>query len=160
MGTNWRETNPYIDYSEDDFIYLGKQSVATRRLNQAVSNGTIKKGHKCVICGKTKGIVGHHYKGYDYPFDVWWICRRCNSILSNKSPESNLHNAKLIVFSKIFFQPERIHRKWGKQFAECEVCGVWDRRNNMIIIEENGGYMDLCTCCGEKVLQRNTEKGD
>lgn len=23
-------------------------------------------------------LVGHHWRGYDFPLEVWWVCRRCN----------------------------------------------------------------------------------
>lgn len=30
---------------------------------------------------KTLFIVAHHWRGYDYPDDVWWVCYACNYVL-------------------------------------------------------------------------------
>lgn len=29
-------------------------------------------------------IVAHHWRGYDHPLDVWWICASCNRKLVGK----------------------------------------------------------------------------
>ncbi len=40
---------------------------------------------RCMICGidyrKVLQMVGHHWRGYAYPEDVWWICASCHGRL-------------------------------------------------------------------------------
>lgn len=32
----------------------------------------------------SRWIVAHHWRGYEYPLDIWWICRSCNRKLQHK----------------------------------------------------------------------------
>ena len=96
------------------------QSRASSKLLLATKMGIMNRPDICELCDKkpdkvtvdgfaVQSIVGHHWRGYDFPLDVWWICRPCNSKMRGK------HDG---VFSKEqarFFlkhgQPEWIYQK-------------------------------------------------
>lgn len=66
----------------------GKAYAALRR---AVASGKAQRPSSCELCGrgcKHVRITGHHFKGYDHPLDVWWICQRCNRALVHKHDNS------------------------------------------------------------------------
>lgn len=55
---------------------------ARGRIRDAVRYNKIIKPKICPICAKeieTKHMQGHHYKGYEYPLDIKWMCRWCHS---------------------------------------------------------------------------------
>jgi hypothetical protein len=52
---------------------------------QAVRSGGLVRPDKCELCGANEthhngrpSIVAHHWRGHEYPLDVWWVCTRCN----------------------------------------------------------------------------------
>lgn len=60
------------------------QTIATSRLNTAVRRGEVTPLDECQLCDKPGYTVAHHWRGYDYPTDVWWVCNPCNTLLSGK----------------------------------------------------------------------------
>lgn len=51
-------------------------------------------------------IVAHHYRGYDHPYDVWFICMSCNRRLQHKHDGvMNLEQARVFVE----FPSERVY---------------------------------------------------
>ena len=155
MSSKWREINPPKDYDEEDFIELGKQQLANRRLSQAVKNGTVEKKGTCEICGviPTK-TVGHHYLGYDNFYAVWWICPRCNQILRNRHDGSlDLASAYRIVIEKTFDKKEYWRRWLDKQSYTC-ICGITDKIKNMIVVykdyDEDNDII-LCHPCHNQI---------
>ncbi len=66
---------------------LGKKASARRQLRAAVNCGELVRPTICENCGKEEtrlgvsGIHAHHYKGYDFPLDVQWVCAACHAIL-------------------------------------------------------------------------------
>ncbi len=75
--------------------YQKEQAAATARVNAAVHRGELTRPTICELCSvdvtqpsedefSHPRIVAHHYRGYDHPLDVWWICARCNRILKGK----------------------------------------------------------------------------
>lgn len=55
----------------------------------AVKRGEIVRPDKCQVCDKeSPRIEGHHYKGYDRPLDVQWLCRRCHSAAHSQAARS------------------------------------------------------------------------
>lgn len=48
---------------------------------------------------KPVAIVPHHFRGYDFPLDVWWVCRSCNRRLVNKHDDSlTIEEARKYIF--------------------------------------------------------------
>ena len=79
---------------------------------EAIRDGKLVPLDKCEICGKQRWskvysfenavvIHPHHYMGYDFPFNVWWICRSCNRKLINKHDGSfTIEEAREFIFGK------------------------------------------------------------
>lgn len=64
----------------------------------AVKEGKLDRPDTCELCGRrAKDIIaeydskypeplknrnypieGHHWRGWHHPFDIWWLCHRCN----------------------------------------------------------------------------------
>lgn len=63
-----------------------EKEIAKRLLHKAIKSGLVSKKFECEHCGKqnphcrngSSAIQGHHYKGYDYPLDVLWLCIPCH----------------------------------------------------------------------------------
>lgn len=63
-------------------IYNPQRSKAISLYNKALRSGEIERRSDCELCGNSRcEIVGHHWRGYDYPLDTLQICKRCNYIL-------------------------------------------------------------------------------
>lgn len=52
---------------------------AQRKLNYQIESGKMIRGF-CECCGTEKADA-HHWKGYDHPLDVQWLCRSCHVTL-------------------------------------------------------------------------------
>lgn len=72
---------------------------ARSKLQTAVRRGELVKPNVCELCEydvtqppetlifgavTSPRIVGHHWRGYDHPLEVWWICASCNRKLVGK----------------------------------------------------------------------------
>jgi hypothetical protein len=58
-------------------------------LRRKVFKGDLIRPDICELCGTSLDrIVGHHWRGYDYPFDVWWVCDSCNRLLKDHHDSS------------------------------------------------------------------------
>lgn len=55
-----------------------KQRRAQWKATDAVKSGKIKKKKRCELCKRTGRMEGHHYKGYDFPLDLQWLCYYCH----------------------------------------------------------------------------------
>ena len=68
-------------------------NLAHSKVHKAIASGQLIRPSICELCDKDvtkettqiwhtgtrhKRLVAHHWRGYDYPFDVWWICSSCN----------------------------------------------------------------------------------
>ncbi len=75
--------------------------VARDKLRKEIKAGRIVKPDICQLCDSvTNEIIGHHWRGYAYPFDVWWICRSCNTHPQLKHDGSqSLEQARAIMNS-------------------------------------------------------------
>ena len=82
-----------------------QQKTVTRSKTQAWARANNLRPDRCELCGisvqdiqeeharcgeilqlapRRLFIVAHHWKGYEYPFDVWWICFSCNKQLHHR----------------------------------------------------------------------------
>lgn len=63
-------------------VFLGKETMKPSQAHQAVSafvkRGALTPLDTCQTCGTAGRTVAHHWRGYAYPLDVWWVCLRCN----------------------------------------------------------------------------------
>lgn len=72
---------------------------ARSRVAVALRSGKLAKPAVCELCGYDSlrrddpsytpsylhpRIVAHHWRGYDHPLDVWWICASCNTKLTGR----------------------------------------------------------------------------
>jgi len=72
---NWkggRSRNNYY-YRERTRRKFPEKHNARNRVYRAVKSGKIEK-QPCEVCGNPKSEA-HHYKGYEFPLDVQWLCR-------------------------------------------------------------------------------------
>lgn len=79
---------------------LMKPSKAHRLVRKAIADKNLIRPKVCELCDDTEiiawsisplfshllpykrdFIVSHHWKGYDFPLDVWFICHSCNTLL-------------------------------------------------------------------------------
>lgn len=70
-------------------VSCDKKERARRALRRAVKSGKVYKPARCSRCfvlEEGRKIQGHHYKGYDAPLDVIWLCNLCHSIEEGRSP--------------------------------------------------------------------------
>lgn len=61
----------------------GPAKDAANAVLRAVAKGTLVRPERCELCDTTVKTYGHHWRGYDYPLDVWWVCSPCNKALRN-----------------------------------------------------------------------------
>jgi len=47
---------------------------ARNKVYRAVKSGKLKR-EPCEVCGDPKSEA-HHYRGYEFPLDVQWLCRK------------------------------------------------------------------------------------
>jgi hypothetical protein len=70
------------------------QQRAQDALRKEVKAGRIVKPDNCQTCGSAGVVVGHHWRGYEFPFDVWWVCVSCNARLPDHDGSVSLSEAK------------------------------------------------------------------
>ena len=146
---NWRDINPPKEYDDEDLIYLGRASLASRRVNQAVKNGTMTRSEQCEVCGKKTKTHGHHWNGHENCFDVWWVCQRCNNALRSYHDGSlSIEDARKMVVGRYFKRIEH-YQKWrDRQIDECAACGVQDSIGNMVVLyDEYEEDFIMCHSC-------------
>lgn len=77
-----------------------RAEAAHHAVRAAVEKGLLQRSATCELCGFNAPerrklrlkfglkwrirIEGHHWRGYEYPLDVWWVCSRCNHQLCGK----------------------------------------------------------------------------
>lgn len=62
--------------------YTLEQQRAHRLVHKAKQAGQLVPLTSCELCGNSaQKIRAHHWRGYGYPLDVWWICCRCNALI-------------------------------------------------------------------------------
>ena len=81
-----------------------KPSAAHSKVKAAIKRGELIRPENCELCGLhvwqliDNQIVAHHWRGYEYPLDVWWVCTRCNVRLHGKHDGSlSKHQAQQFI---------------------------------------------------------------
>ena len=144
MTTNqWREVNPPKDYTNIELWEIGQKSVAVRRLNQAVKTGAIKKTNACQVCDAPGRTVAHHWNGHNHPFDVWWVCFRCNANLKYHDGSVTLEMAREIIAARYKRRKTpSLYRSWNW----CDVCDANTKIGKYIDVAPDES-MFLCEQC-------------
>lgn len=62
------------------------------------NNGRVRRGHPRVF--PHKRIVAHHWRGYAFPLDVWWVCEKCNHDLQEHDGSITKEQARARATSK------------------------------------------------------------
>lgn len=62
-----------------DHLYLQKNA-ARRMVQSYVKKGKIEKPEKCEVCQREARICAHHYRGYDHPLAIIWLCASCHRV--------------------------------------------------------------------------------
>ena len=68
-----------------------------RKLRTELEAGRITKPAKCEVCKTGKAHIAHHWRGYGYPLDVWWVCITCNRRLDVHDGSISLKQASSYV---------------------------------------------------------------
>ena len=79
--------------------YTSTQRLAYRLVYRALQKGTLMRPAYCQLCGQCGRICAHHWRGYDYPLDIWWICSRCNALLDCHDGTLTLESARDLIAS-------------------------------------------------------------
>lgn len=142
----WRKVNPPKRYTDEELIHEGLRAIAVRRVRQALENGTLARVDVCEVCGCEGKTVAHHWNGYNHPFDVWWICRKCNANLPHDrfftltEARSRIRN-KCVKEWESLFDAYRQYYRWKEP---CGVCGIW---YPLWLMEDWGGVPICQHCC-------------
>jgi hypothetical protein len=73
----------------------GPQGKAQSAAEYAEKIGQIAKPcTACQVCDKTDQLVKHHWHGYNYKLDVWWVCHSCNKKLKFHDGSMTLEQAR------------------------------------------------------------------
>jgi hypothetical protein len=88
---------------------------------RAIKRGVLTRPSVCCLCGKsterfipadhfvaatlgilevpeTRLIVAHHWRGYEHPLDVWWVCQSCNVKLGDRHDGSiTVEEARILL---------------------------------------------------------------
>ena len=83
---------------------MRNRSSAMKFVERAIKNGEMVRPEQCEVCTSipakhvAHAIVAHHWRGYDFPLSIWWVCRSCNRFLAHKHDGSlNMQEAKKYV---------------------------------------------------------------
>lgn len=102
----WRSGDfrkPQIERTDEYYIKLGMRTDAVAKVNRGIKNGFIVKSGKCQICGSGTRISGHHHNGYNNPYDLWWLCHRCNMVLPFHDGVLSLEEASIYVKNRTLY---------------------------------------------------------
>jgi len=135
----------YKEYDLYDFIYKGMQSIAGLRINQALRNGTFERADKCEICGKEYKTIAHHWNGYENPFDVWWVCHKCNAHLPHDERITKEQARARINGLKEYWTKEYIYNNPHP----CAICDIKSTLGKYIRLDDqyDDEWWFVCSYC-------------
>lgn len=61
----------------------GPQRAAYSSVQKALRQGVLIRPANCSSCRKECKPEAHHFKGYDFPLDVQWLCKDCHIAVTN-----------------------------------------------------------------------------
>ena len=106
------------------------------QVHAAVKNNILVRPDHCEVCERTANkiidsknrllrdtIYAHHWRGYDYPLDVWWVCHRCNQMLERKHDGSIPTPA--VARDLLYAAPARFAQQEIRRFIN-DPC-TWDK---------------------------------
>lgn len=64
------------------------------RVATEVRAGRMPQPGTCAVCDAKARTWGHHWRGYEYPLDVWWVCSSCNRLLTCHDGSVSLEEAR------------------------------------------------------------------
>jgi DNA-directed RNA polymerase subunit M/transcription elongation factor TFIIS len=68
---------------------------AMHKVSCAVLVGELIRPTTCQVCGAPESkTVAHHWRGYDFPLDVWFVCPKCNNRLHAHDGSVSLEQAR------------------------------------------------------------------
>lgn len=70
------------------------QKQAWDRVASEVRAGRMVQPGACAVCDCKEKLWGHHWRGYEYPLDVWWVCSSCNRLLTVHDGTQTLEMAR------------------------------------------------------------------
>lgn len=69
--------------------------VARDELRKAIKSGRMIRPDNCELCNTSGPTFGHHFKGYLFPLEVWFVCISCNTRLTVHDGSQTKENAKV-----------------------------------------------------------------
>jgi len=54
-------------------------------IRNRVYAGTLTKPDRCQACQTAGPVEAHHWKGYDRPLDILWVCKSCHAKLDMRA---------------------------------------------------------------------------
>lgn len=148
--TDWKSINPPKNYTDEELLYKGRQALAMRRVKQAKDNGTLVPATQCEVCDTIGPTVAHHWKGYSYPFQVWWVCRYCNANLHNHDGSWSIEYARRFILEKKTDLLSIFLAQLNGKYRECDVCGSYFKSfTGTVGFREN---VFLCAYCSRDVF--------
>jgi len=77
--------------------YTPEQRRAYRLVYRETQKGKLIRPADCELCGCGGRICAHHWNGYEHPFDIWWVCRRCNAFLDHHDGTQTKADARAFI---------------------------------------------------------------
>jgi hypothetical protein len=116
--------------------------VARDKLRKAIKSGKIEKPTSCQLCEHDDSLIfGHHWRGYAYPYDVWWICPSCNTYdFLRHDGTQTLEQARALVASS---KPMSKH----EQIDNSQLTAKLDLRRRFLDAYHEHGKVDVLDCC-------------
>ena len=134
--------------------YGQMQKNAHRQVAKAIQENTLVRPHRCEVCGIEDScdhveIVAHHWKGYDYPLDIWWICKSCNWQLRGKAFHIGGYSramAALMIQAK------------SQYFGKCYQCAMDFEYRRLVNLYTP--YVEETKQCIQKMKDEQSRHGD
>lgn len=79
---------PIVIHKPGGVVKHGNSQRCLAAVHRLRRQGKVPKN--CELCGCERKLVAHHWNGYDYADDVWWICHPCNTSLVGPEAHSGL----------------------------------------------------------------------